>query len=42
MKNWKQIYENMFFNTPKNQRTTKEQILNIRSQAKIYATIYGC
>lgn len=37
---WKNVYQQMFENTPKNKRRTKAQINNIRSKSKIFASLY--
>ncbi len=38
---WKQVYQTMFENTPKNKRRTQSQINNIRSKSKIFAVLYN-
>ena len=38
--NWKQVYQTMFENTPKNKRRTQSQINNIRSKSKIFVSLY--
>lgn len=40
MKTWKQQYEENWFRTPKKFRKTKNDINNIRSQAKLLFSIY--
>ena len=38
---WKLQYQIIFDNTPKKLRRTKSQITNLKSQAKIYITIWN-
>ena len=37
---WKQKYQEMFENTPKNKRRTKKQILGIISKSKLFTSLY--
>ena len=38
---WKSQYQIIFDNTPKKFRRTNSQIINLKSQAKIYITIWN-
>ena len=38
---WKSQYQIIFDNTPKKFRRTKSQIINLKSQAKIYIAIWN-